>query len=192
MPAAIERKSARLFLALWPDEVVRARLTGVMDSLQSTVSGKWVRPDNLHITLAFLGDVEAERWPELHHIGAESAGQGFSLALDHVQFWPRNGIVCLAPRHAPPALTALAADLSKRLRGAGFSIESRPYKAHLTLARKGRSERTFLPLAESVIWTPQAVCLMESHLGRDGPAYIQRESWPLASPEAIASGASMT
>lgn len=191
MPAGIEGKSARLFFALWPDDTVRARLVGVMDSLRREVAGRWVKPDNLHITLAFLGDVDAERWPELRRIGVELAGQGFSLALDHVQFWPRNGIVCLAPRQTPPALTVLAADLSGRLRGAGFSIESRAYKAHLTLARKGRSERTFLPLDEPVIWVPQAVRLMESRLGRDGSTYIRRGSWPLAVPKAIATGASM-
>jgi 2'-5' RNA ligase len=61
MPAGIEGKSARLFFALWPDDAVRARLTGVVDSLRRTVSGKWVKPDNLHITLAFLGDIESER-----------------------------------------------------------------------------------------------------------------------------------
>ncbi|MGZ8216198.1 RNA 2',3'-cyclic phosphodiesterase [Methylomagnum sp.] len=192
MPAASEKTSARLFFALWPDDAVRSRLIGVVDSLRRTVGGNWVRPDNWHITLAFLGEVDAARWPELHRLGTETVGQSFTLELDRMQFWPRNGIVCLASRETPPALAGLAADLGKRLRGAGFAIESRSYKAHLTLARKGQSDRASRPLDEPVIWNPHSFCLMESRLDRDGPIYIQHESWPLPVPKAIAAGASMT
>lgn len=185
MPAGNDRKASRIFLALWPDETVRSRLAAVLDSLKTTVAGKWVKRDNLHMTLAFLGDVDEERLPEIGRIAAGTAGSGLTLVLDRAEFWPRNGIVCLAASQTPPVLKDLAEGLAHRLGEAGFAIETRPYRAHLTLARKGRSDRTLIALPEPVVWRVDSFSLVESRLSPEGSAYILRETWPLQDPEAI-------
>lgn len=184
MSSVNERKSARLFFALWPDEMLRSRLVGAAGSLRKTMAGKWVRPENLHITLAFLGDVASERLPDVLRTGGETAGAGFTLVLDRAEFWPRNGIVCLGARETPPALEALAGSLAGRLGEAGFTMERRAFRAHLTLARKGRSDRTRIDLPEPVAWSVDGFCLVESRLSREGSVYIRRESWLLQGPEA--------
>ena len=171
--------TARLFLALWPDPPVRQRLMQAAAEFRDDVAGRWTRPENLHLTLVFLGNVAADRWPDLVRIAATTPGSRFDLELDHGQFWPRNGIVCLAPRETPPALAELAGTLAARLRETGFPVERRPFRAHLTLARNGRSDRTRLPLAEPVPWPATEFCLVESRSGIRGPEYRVRECWPL-------------
>jgi 2'-5' RNA ligase len=184
MPAGNDGKSVRVFLALWPGETVRSRLIDTLDALKPAVSGKWVKRDNLHMTLAFLGDVDAARLPEISRIGAETAGAKFTLVLDRAEFWPRNGIVCLAGQ-TPPALKGLAEGLTHRLAEAGFAMETRPYRAHLTLARKGRSDRTPITLPEPVVWRVDSFSLVESRLSREGSTYILRGTWLLQDPKAI-------
>lgn len=187
-----ERKSTRLFYAVWPDATLRAQLGAVIDWLQQSATGKWVRLDNLHLTLAFLGEVDATRWPELGRIGADTTGAGFTVVFDRVEFWPWNGILCLGSNETPEALKQLARSLAGRLGEARFAIESRPYRAHVTLARKGRAERTRLELPEPVAWTARSFCLVESRREPEGSVYVPWETWPLEVPEATAPSPSVT
>ena len=183
-----EWKSARLFFALWPDDTVRQRLVDAVSTIRGTIRGKWVKAEKLHTTLAFLGEVDEVRWPELSGIGGAMFGAAFTLRLDRVEFWPRNGIVCLGASETPRALQDLAAGLASRLADAGFTSERRPYRAHLTVARNGYSDRTRTPLPEPVVWTLDAFSLVESRLSRDGAEYLLRETWPLQGRDQPSSG----
>ena len=174
-----DRTAARLFFALWPDAATRSHLIEAADALRKPVVGKWVKPSNLHVTLAFLGKIEAERWPELGRIAADTVEPDFTLVLDRFELWPRTGIACLVPSRTPSALKDLAASLTRRLGESEFPTESRPYRAHLTLARQGRSDQAALPLSKPVIWSINSFSLVESRSGPEGSIYIQRETWPL-------------
>lgn len=187
-----ELESARLFYALWPDETLRSRLVEAIGLLKAEAAGKWVPPENLHLTLVFLGDVVKERWPDLSRFGAAAAGQAFTVAFDRMEFWPWNGIVALGTGETPEALRNLVRRLSGRLAEAGFATESRPYRAHVTLARRGRSERTRMVLPEPILWTARSFCLVESRQARGGSLYIPRETWPLETLEAIVPDSSVT
>ena len=172
-------ESARLFLALWPDAETRARLRTAQAQVAQVMAGQWARADNLHITLAFLGQIGRERWPLIAEVARSVSAPEFILTLDHAEFWPRNGIVCLAASQPPRPLLDLAEDLARRLSAAGFSLDSRPYRAHLTLARKGRSAQWSLALSEPVSWRLDAFGLIESRPSREGSVYTVRQSWPL-------------
>jgi 2'-5' RNA ligase len=180
MPAGNEAGPQRLFLALWPDSAVRVALLEARAWVGPAMAGQWMKPDNLHLTLAFLGEVGPERWPEIDRVAeVVAAGPGFSLVFDRAEFWRRNGIVCLAASQTPGPLQDLAEGLARGLGAAGFPMESRPYRAHLTLARKGRSERDALVLPQPVAWRADAFCLVESRLSPSGAAYFPRRAWPL-------------
>lgn len=183
MSSANERKSIRLFFALWPDEMLRLRLVDTLGLLHKTMSGKWVRPENLHITLAFLGEVDAERLPDAVRVGTETIAAGFVLTLDRIEFWPRNGVICLAASDTPQALNALAGSLAGRLNGAGFAMEKRGFRAHVTLARKGQSDRRRIELPEPLAWRVDGFCLVESQLTREGSVYMRRGAWSLQAPK---------
>lgn len=191
MSAENKMASARMFLALWPDETTRSRLVDVIGLLKKEIAGKWVKPDNLHITLAFLGEVDAERLPEVGRIAAMATVSGFTLVFDRVEFWPRNGIVCLAPSRTPQELVNLANCLAGRLSEAGFAMERRSYRAHLTLARKGRSAQNLIVLPEPVKWRIGSFSLVESLLDKEGAVYILRETWSLQDSETIPRSPSM-
>ena len=63
----MDKTAKRLFFALWPEDSTRAELTAAMRRLQPEVTARWVMPENLHMTLAFLGDVETD---DLEGVGA--------------------------------------------------------------------------------------------------------------------------
>jgi 2'-5' RNA ligase len=169
----------RLFLALWPDEELRANLTDLTRSLERCTAGKWMRPDNLHVTLAFLGNVEEDRFPVIREIAAGSVGESFVLGFERAEFWRRSEIVCLAPTETPDALASLADELTRSFRDSGFPMENRPYRPHLTLARQGRCDWAFRTLSEPLIWSVSSFVLVESRMSREGSTYVVRERWGL-------------
>lgn len=189
----VNAKPLRLFFALWPDECVRGELVAVLGRLQESVAARWVSPDKLHMTLAFLGEVQADR------VGAltEAAGNGlmvpaFELKLDRLEFWRRPGIVCLGSSSPPAPLMELATALARNLRTAGFELEKRPFKVHLTLARRARNRPPDLELIDPVLWPVSSFALVESQLDRKGSAYFSLRSWALAgAPRTMPNSVSM-
>lgn len=170
----------RLFFALWPGEPVRKALAEAAASLKPKLAARWVRPDNLHITLAFLGDVEAERVGAACEAADAVAAPGFVLRLDILEHWRRPQVLCLTPSATPPTLAQLAADLAGQLQAAGFALDQRPYRAHLTLARKAPPPPPGACLATPVLWQAGEFVLVESRRDGQGSAYGILKAWPLA------------
>lgn len=136
--------------------------------------------DTLHLTLAFLGEVPANRLPELQALGAQFQGTpGFTLVLDQLGYWPHNQILWAAPTASTTALGALAEDLGKALSGGGFKVEARSFRPHLTLLRQARFKA---PLPELTLppWPVEALVLVASNLTKSGPRYPVLGRWPLA------------
>ncbi|MGK0683750.1 2'-5' RNA ligase family protein, partial [Methylococcus sp. S1M] len=75
----------RLFFALRPDAGVRETLGRLVRSLRRSVKGRWGEPDKLHLTLAFMGAVPAERLPELTAMTEDLDLTPFELALDRLE-----------------------------------------------------------------------------------------------------------
>jgi 2'-5' RNA ligase len=183
---SVGTKTLRLFFALWPGEAVRASLAQFVKTLKQTTTARWVEPENLHITLAFLGEVNDEQLPLVDRIGDGMDGQSFELKLDRIDFWPTREIVWLSPSSTPAALDNLANGLTAELKRAGFVMENRPYRAHLTIARKAHPGRILSGvLADPIRWNVGSFCLVESHLSRMGPQYRVRKSWNLSGSQAI-------
>lgn len=160
-----DRRSPRLFLALWPDPVVRARL--------AEHARRWTLPEDClpyasldwHVTLHFIGSVAIGRLPQLAH-GLEVAFEPFELVLDQPQVWPR-GLAVLGAAEAPAALSALHRRLAEALLGLDQPVEDRPYRPHLTLAR--RAHLAIPPAGcPPVAWPVQRFSLAAStgHTGR--------------------------
>ncbi|CAI8910442.1 RNA 2',3'-cyclic phosphodiesterase [Methylocaldum szegediense] len=179
-------KTLRLFFALWPDEAVRASLAQFVETLKQTTTARWVEPENFHITLAFLGAVNEDQLPLVCRIGDGIDGQSFELTLDRIDFWPKREIVWLSPSSTPAALANLASGLTAELKQAGFVVENRPYRAHLTLARRARPGRISSGVLDDPIrWSEGSFCLIESHLSRMGSQYRVRNNWNLSGFQAI-------
>lgn len=136
----------RLFLALWPTPALLHDLLAHADAWTWPARARRTRPERLHLTLHFLGNVPAARLPQLRSAFAVPWA-GCELALDRAEVWP-GGIAVLEAAQVPPGLAALHATLGERLRGLEIPVEERPYRPHVTLARKaqGAEPAAFAPL----------------------------------------------
>jgi 2'-5' RNA ligase len=138
-----------------------------------------VRRENLHATLAFLGEIDRSRLPELATLAQESVAGRFELVLDRIGYWPHNRIVYAAPTLTPEPLRTLAQALALHLAGAGFRTEERPYFAHLTLLRAARRAPAGVCIAP-VRWPVDAIALVESARCEGRLVYRPLERWTLA------------
>ena len=179
--SVIPELNKRLFLALWPDQSFRAGLAEMEGFLRRNISGQWIKPDNLHLTLLFIGETSPERLPLVRELAASCTTPPFTLPLERVECWT-NGIVCLSSKAMPEALGTLATALSRKFGHAGFEVDRRPFRAHLTLARKGRAAHKLALLPDTLVWKVHEFCLVESLLTPSGAVYSVRECWPLIDP----------
>jgi 2'-5' RNA ligase len=183
-PAAAQRR--RIFFALWPDPVVAGKLHRLGREAQAHCGGRPMRRDTLHLTLAFLGEVDdagfAAALAAADEVAAAtdtSAGTAAALTIDRLACWKHNHIVWAGCDEVPPPLADLASRLAVALRGRGFRLDSRPFAAHVTLLRNARCGAE--PAAPQPFeWRVADFVLVESHLGADGARYEIVGRWPLA------------
>jgi len=173
-----ERGLLRLFFALWPDDEFRAALAAVAGGLRRVCGGRAVASRNLHMTLAFLGNVPAARLPELQVIAAGLAADSFVLSLDCIGWWRAQRVVWAGTEKCPRDLEMLAAALAGRLQAGGFRTEARRFVPHVTLLRnagKVPPPEAFQPL----IWRPRQFVLVRSEPSSGGVRYRIAGKWPL-------------
>jgi 2'-5' RNA ligase len=175
----------RLFFALQPTAEQGAALLADVERQFAGHGLVAIPVGNVHATLCFLGAVDAVRVPVLREAAARVEGRRLSLRFDALEYWARPQIVCAT---ASPA-GVLGADLLARAIGdeviaAGFSPDIKPFRAHLTLARKVRrdqAERLALPqpLQPSFVMRCDEFVLMQSSRGENGSVYTAIDRWPL-------------
>ncbi len=182
----------RLFVALTPPpdvvEELQARVVALRE-LERDV--RWSRPEQWHLTLAFLGEVGDGTRGELSRRLGRAAGRHPPLTLSfggggrfgHRVLWTRV-------RGERDRLRRLAASVRAAVRRSGLAAEQRPYRPHLTLAR-ATGTTDLRPLVEALTpyegrsWTADELHLVRSRLGA-GPGGTARHepvsSWPLRGP----------
>lgn len=165
----------RLFFALLPDEVLRARLAADLRPVVAVSPGRAVSAERLHITLLFLGGVAPEKLPCVETVAARVSAACFTLVLDRIGYWRHAGVLWLGPQPSP-ALDALHAALAAEIAGCAIALEDRPYRPHLTLMRGLRRQPVPLPdLPAAVRWEARDWALMES----TSFGYRELGRWPL-------------
>ena len=176
----------RAFIAIdLPADVKRA-LGDVAAALAAGVprgAVHWVRPEQIHLTLRFLGDTPIDRLPALAAALDDVAGRHtpFALRLTAAGCFPnarRPRVVWVGLGGEEAALAALVADLNAALAALGLPPEDKPFHAHLTLGRvRDNRAAPNMPLAADVPALPVPVAalrLMQSDLRPDGPVYTVR------------------
>jgi RNA 2',3'-cyclic 3'-phosphodiesterase len=177
MCSAPDEPTRRLFFALWPDEDTRAAIAALARERIRTQARR-VAADNLHITLAFPGNVTAGVQACLEEAAGRLTGAPFELAIDRLGYWPGPRIIWAAPAQTPPELWSLATSLREVLAACGLVPEKRPYQAHITLARKASTAMNVTRIAP-VHWSIRQFCLLESISEPSGVRYRVRCIWPL-------------
>jgi RNA 2',3'-cyclic 3'-phosphodiesterase len=177
--------SVRTFISIHIPDTVRGDIGAMVDRLRPTAGAdvKWVRPESLHLTLKFLGDLEEGR---IAAVGttvetAVSARPAFNVALGGTGAFPnprRPSVLWIGVPLGAEPMAALAGEIESALAGLGFEREKRPFSAHLTIGRvrpAGNAGRTVERMEESGFksdpFTVGAVHLMKSELQRSGAEY---------------------
>lgn len=177
-PACTSPTPSRLFFACWPSAALQQQLHTLGRELQRQIGGRPTRQDNIHLTLAFLGDVAPEQLAGLQQLAAGIVARRFDLTLTRLGCWPQGGIGWLAPDEAPEGLLQLVRQLNETLQRAGFRTEKRRYRPHVTLLRKaGKDWRS--TQAAPLRWEVDAFVLVASTLDQHGSVYRILGRWPL-------------
>lgn len=168
-------ESGRYFLAVWPDEPVRARLAEWSEAIQTGSSARPVPASRLHSTLVFLGTLGPAELQAVRSVAADISWSAASLTLDRIGYWQRSRIVWAGSRDGSAALSALAEQLRDRLRRLGFRVEDRPYLPHVTLYRNARRRPRWR--RRVIEWRIEEFCLVQSRRTSDGSQYEVLERW---------------
>lgn len=167
----------RLFFALWPDDATRDALASAA-ALLNLRDGRPAQRADLHMTLAFLGEVPEARVAALCAMAGGLRVSSFELGISAAGWWRRSRLAWLAPATVPPALTALGMALQQ---GAGIAAEGvASYRPHVTVARGVRRPPGLLA-SFSVPWAARDFVLVSSNSASTGPRYQTLAQWPLAS-----------
>src|SRR5512133_1090763 len=152
-------RKQRLFLALEADEPVQAQLNTHVKQWTWPVGCAACLPADWHITLHFIGAVDADQVERLA-AGVAVPFQPFELVLDRPLLWP-HGLAILGATVVPAPLRALYERLGDALRGLDVTVETRPYQPHVTLAR--RAGAAMAPAASApVLWPVPGYALVLS------------------------------
>jgi 2'-5' RNA ligase len=170
--------TTRLFFALWPGAAASAALAEAGERLHEVCGGRRTRAETIHLTLAFLGEVEPERIDELLALAGEIRASAFGFNLTRFGWWPHNRIVWAAPAETPAELTLLVEALRERLLGARVRFDTKPFVPHVTLLRKADCRKSPLPPGE-IVWRAEDFVLVRSVPGESGSAYEVVGRWPL-------------
>lgn len=175
----------RLFVAIdLPGEVK----TDLVRLCSGVPGAKWVRPEQMHLTLRFIGEVDEQQLDTIRKALTGIRSSPFGMALRSVGQFPPKGTarVLWVGLDTPPALNQLQRQIETAVVASGIAPESRAFSAHITLARlktpaHPESIRQFLtrqvdfhsgsiPVHEFVLYS--------SILARDGSTYHQEAAYP--------------
>lgn len=148
------------------------------ERLHGVCGGRRTRAETIHLTLAFLGEVESERIGDLLALAGEIRAPAFGFNLTRFGWWPHNRIVWAAPDETPAELALLVDALRESLFGAGFRFDTKPFVPHVTLLRKADCGKGPLPIRE-IEWRVEDFVMVGSVLGERGAAYEVVGRWPL-------------
>jgi RNA 2',3'-cyclic 3'-phosphodiesterase len=186
----------RLFVALPLPEAVRRSILAAQGELRAAVpegSVRWTKPDQLHVTLRFLGDVDAERVDELIASVQGACGHGGTIELQ------AGGLGVFPNRHRPRVLWTGIADRSGRLAALQRAVEAasaaftteKPepaFTAHVTLGRCKTLNRKEIARLRTLMdekprsfgrWTADSVQIFRSELGPGGSRHSLLAAVPL-------------
>ena len=134
----------RLFIAIDIDEKTRKGLGDLQQQLQGKADikksdVKWVRPENIHLTLKFLGEVKDEKVADVCHIVKEVSGRhkNFEVDVKTVGYFGGRSarVLWVGAGEGNEQLQQLQEDIDRQLSEAGWPKETRRFASHLTLCR---------------------------------------------------------
>lgn len=154
----------RVFVGVELPSCVRDACMTLMRACQACADGRWALAENLHVTLAFVGQIDSARMPSvetaMRTVAARFEPPRLHLAAPGT-FEKRGGGILYCGVDASPTLEPVHDALCDALRTQGLPCDPGPFRAHITLARKARLYGA-LPQAPAVDFVPAYLTLFES------------------------------
>lgn len=176
----------RLFVALALPALVKAQLAAISGGIPGA---RWVPPENYHLTLRFIGEVESWRAEEVDTALAAIRAPRFELALAGVGTFEKGGRIqsLYVSAERSEALSRLQTKVETALQRIGLEPERRRFAPHVTLARTDKAEthKVISFVQTHSLFRPPPVpvehfTLFSSHLGKDAAHYVPEVEYELA------------
>ena len=174
----------RMFFALAPTAAQKLEAVAQAAPLVAQLQGQPVPVANVHATVLFVGAIPPEKLDALRAVAAEVRARPISLTFDVIEHWETPKILCATSSRDSSVASPLMMSLAEATIAAGFSPDIKPFRAHLTLARKISAEQAEKfswpqPLASSIVMRCEEFLLMQSRRDESGSVYSAVDSWPL-------------
>jgi RNA 2',3'-cyclic 3'-phosphodiesterase len=189
----------RLFIGVGVDQRVRREAERVGTEMRARLGGvraTWVRSENLHLTVRFIGQVPDDRVDTLLEAVARPLDTGaFDMQFSGCGRFPAHGaprVIWIGLLGGLPELAALHEEFNRRLEPLGYPPEARPFSVHLTIARIkdapagiGRFVDSALSASdvEPLVQRVDRVTIFESRPSPKGPTYAAVREVPLRTPD---------
>jgi 2'-5' RNA ligase len=168
----------RVFFALWPDDSVRSQISRLNQQLPTMEAGcRLMQPDNLHLTLHYIGAVSEDELACLSREVAMLQSASFKLTLDHLGYFQRPRVLWLGCRVTPDGYVDLLRKLADKIDGCGFKMEMGT-TPHVTLRRNVLSAELVNHI-EHIEWQVAQFALVESLSVEGAVRYQLLEKYPL-------------
>lgn len=162
--------SLRLFFGIGLDSHAKHH---IQDWLSQQVESKrtFTKPDNLHLTLAFLGLTPSVFLPELENFAQSLTIEPFTLRFEQHDYWQDTGIFFLKPQSIPSQLAELAHSL--RTKGESMGLYQNPYAfaPHITLSRGNKQQPNVTKPITPFEIKVDSFSLYHSHQSEQGLVY---------------------
>jgi 2'-5' RNA ligase len=174
----------RLFFALQPTLEQSTALAEEVAPLVAQLGVQASPPENLHATLCFVGAIDPARLDALRAAAASLRGRPVRLRFDALEYWETPKILCATSSGDSSSASELAIALGEAAVAAGFSPDIKPFRAHLTLARKISATQAAtvpwpLPLVPPIAVRADKFVLMSSRREGAVSIYSAVDSWAL-------------
>ena len=192
--------TVRCFVSVGISAEAREQLIGAVERIRREIPQgiQWARPDGMHLTLKFLGDIPADEVPPLLDclVPVASNATPFPLALAGLGMFPNRRkprVLWAGVTGNLDALSGLQQSAENAINALGHPPERRPFRPHITLGRPRRSvsdsqlERigrvvSGVSSPAPVSWQVESIEVMQSELHPSGARYTILGSVPLKSP----------
>ncbi len=170
--------AVRLFFALWPEAQLQTQFHREGQKLFRLCGGHRTRRENIHMTLAFLGDVDPAHLERVKAIAAAIELPAFHLLFTRLGWWRSNQVAWAATEDTPRPLADLVRALQLGLAREGFKFDERRFFPHVTLLRKAHCSRSIIQ-SHPILWIVNDFALVRSTLREDGAHYAIMQRWRL-------------
>ena len=155
----------RCFVALWPDAAARARLAALADEQGTLHRGaRAMRAENLHLTLAFIGELDEPRARAAAQAVVRLEAPPFVWTLERLGVFARARVLWAGGPRCE-ALEALATRVRAALDALAIAYDRKPFAAHATLLRnlpRSAAHTAASPIAPPIVWRAARPVLLRS------------------------------